>query len=310
MEEKTIYKSKEGKRILSQKYEAYLETLPFDVERKYVDTSYGKTHVLVAGPPQGKPIFIFQGGNCINPMTLTWFTPLAKHYRIYAPDTIGHPGFSAENRISAKNHSFAQWIEELMNFFQIERCAFIGPSYGGGIILRLATFLPEKIDCAVLVSPAGIKLGSKLKMIKDILRPLALYNITSSEKHLQAIADKMSANSMKDIDKQIIGDVFQHVKLEQDMPKLTDKKELENFKAPTLVIAGLKDVFFPENKLRSRTQEIIPNLTAFKSYDMGHFPSEAYLEKMNVEIKQFLSNNYEMIDSQLGASFEYEASKW
>ena len=288
----TIYKSEVAKGIITQHYENYIKTFNFDVERKYVDTRFGKTHILVAGPVEGKPIFIFQGGNCINPMTLSWFSSLVDHYRIYAPDTIGHPGYSDEARISAKDHSFPQWIEELMNHFDIERCAFIGPSYGAGIILRLATFMPNKIDCSILVSPAGIRLGSKMKMIKDILLPLMLFHTTSSDKYLNRIANIMSDNSMKDIDKTIIGDVFTYTKLEQDMPKLTTRNELQNYNAPTLIIAGTKDIFFPESKLSKVAKGIISNLTELKAYDMGHFPSEAHIVNMNKEIIEFLSKYY------------------
>ncbi|WP_164669360.1 alpha/beta fold hydrolase [Virgibacillus doumboii] len=292
MEKGSIYKSEAGKKTISQQYESYVNSLPFKVERVFVDTKFGKTHVLTAGPPEGKPIFIFQGGNCINPMTLSWFRALASKYRIYAPDTIGHPGYSDETRISAKDDSFAQWTEELMNYFGINHCAFIGPSYGAGIILRIATYMPDKIDCAVLVSPAGIKMGSKLKMIKDILIPMVLFNLTSSKKHLDKIGGNMSDNSMKEMDQAIIGDVFKHVKLEQDMPKLTSKDELRNYDAPTLVIAGKKDVFFTENRIHKAAYQIIPNLIDFQSYDMGHFPSENHLIKINEEIGEFLRERY------------------
>ncbi len=292
MRVKTIYRGEEGKKRITSHYERYLDTLPFLVERDYVNTSFGKTHMLKAGPADGKPLFIFQGGNCINPMTLSWFSPLAETYRIYAPDKIGHPGFSDETRISASDESFAKWIEELMNHYSIKSCGFIGPSYGAGIILRLATFKPERIDCAVLVSPAGIKLGSKMSMIKEILLPLLLFNATSGAKHLTNIADRMSDYSMKDLDKQIIGDVFKYVKLEQEMPKLTEKRELVNYQAPTLVIASKKDVFFPEPKIKEVTKEIIPNLVDFKSYDMGHFPSDDFLQKINEDIYGFLKEYY------------------
>ncbi|WP_332697856.1 alpha/beta fold hydrolase [Halalkalibacter lacteus] len=288
----TIYKSEEGKRFITEQYERYIKSLKFDFDRIYVDTSYGKTHVLVAGPPEGKPVFIFQGGNCINPMTLSWFSPLIDKYRVYAPDTVGHPGYSDESRISAKDNSFAQWIVELMNYFDIDSSAFIGPSYGAGIILRLATFMPDKIDCSILVSPAGIRLGSKMRMIKDILLPLVLFNVTSSEKHLNKITGIMSDYSMKEIDKNIIGDVFKYVRLEQEMPKLTEKKELRNYNAPTLIIAGKKDIFFPESRLNKVAKEIIPNLTAFKAYDIGHFPSGEHLIKINKEIIEFLKAYY------------------
>ncbi|OIK12996.1 alpha/beta hydrolase [Bacillus sp. MUM 116] len=288
----TIYKSAEGKRRIFQHYENYLQSLKFEVERIYINTSFGKTHMLVAGPAEGKPLFLFQGGNCINPMTLSWFSPLTDQYRIYAPDTIGHPGYSDETRISAKDESFSIWVEELMDYLGIKSCGFIGASYGAGIVLRLASFKPEKIDCSVLVSPAGIQLGSKMNMIKNILLPLILFKATSFEQFLIQITGAMSNKSMKKIDKQIIADIFQYIKLEQDMPKLTEKEELRNYHSPTLVIAGKKDIFFPESSVGKAAKEIIPKLIECKSFDMGHFPSEEHLLKINNEIFAFLSSHY------------------
>lgn len=291
MQHDTIYK-KDGKAIIANHYDSYLSNFEYNIEQTTVKTNFGDTHVLVAGPPEGKPVIIFQGGNCINPMTLSWFLPLIKTYRIYAPDTIGHPGYSAQRRISAKDDSFAKWSTELMDHFSIERAAVVGPSYGAGIILRLATFSPERIACSVLVSPAGLRLGSKLKMVKDILFPLGMYQFTKSEKHLITLTDRMSDGLMKDQDRRIIGDVFNYVRLEQDMPKLTTKKELSNYHSPTLVIAGTKDVFFPESKVKKAAEEAIPNLTAFKTYEMGHFPSTDHLAEINEDILLFLKNHY------------------
>ncbi|WLR49837.1 alpha/beta hydrolase [Bacillus tianshenii] len=289
---KSIYRSEKGKETIHAHYRTYLDSFPFEVERIYVETSFGKTHMLVTGPQNGKPLFILQGGNCINPMTLSWFLPLIEQYRIYAPDTIGHPGFSAEARISAKDNSFAQWLIEMMDYLNIESSAFIGPSYGGGIIFRLAAYMPNKIDCAVLVSPAGIQLGSKREMIKKILIPLLLFKATSSENYLTTITNIMSANSMQDIDKQIIGEIFQTLKLEQEMPKLTEKKELIHYNAPTLIIAGEDDIFFPQERLYKKAKDIIPNLTAFKTLKMGHFPSQEHTLCINNEIRPFLNNYY------------------
>ncbi|KOS64377.1 alpha/beta hydrolase [Lysinibacillus agricola] len=288
----TIYNSDNGRLKILTHYEQYLNSFDFEVERAFVDTSFGKTHVLMAGPKEGKPLFIFQGGNCVNPMTLSWLKPLIQKYRIYAPDTIGHPGYSEQKRISAKDDSFAQWIAELMDYFNIKKCAFLGPSYGAGIVLRLATYMPDRIDCAVLVSPAGLKLGSKMEMIQHILIPLLLFKNTSSAKYLEKITDRMSADCMKEMDRQIIGDIFRYVKLEQEMPKLTVRKELENYFSPTLIIAGEKDIFFPKKKIKRRAEQVIPNLTIFQSFNMGHFPSDDYLEKINNVIINFLNNYY------------------
>lgn len=289
---KTIYKSSAGKKEILDQYEHYLTLFGLPIDREYVQTRYGNTHVLKMGKPDGRPVFIFQGGNCINPVTLSWFKGLLKDYKVYAPDTIGHPGYSDETRISASDHSFAEWIEDMMAHYGIEKCAFIGPSYGAGIFLRLAAYQPGKIECAVLVAPAGISLGSKLKMIKQILRPLLFYKMTGSSRSLRQIANVMSKNSMSPIDETIIGSVFRHTVLEQDMPKLTTATELAGYKAPTLIISGTDDVFFPEKNISQKAAGLFGEQLELKSYQMGHFPSDEYVKKIEVDIKAFLAKNY------------------
>ncbi|RSD27248.1 alpha/beta fold hydrolase [Mesobacillus subterraneus] len=289
---KTIYRSLDGKDKILCQYEEYLTLFETPIEREYVETRFGRTHVLKMGKEDGKPLFIFQGGNCINPVTLSWFKGLVKEYKVYAPDTIGHPGYSDETRISASDESFALWIQDLLDFYGIESCAFIGPSYGGGIILRLAAFQPERIHCAVLVAPAGIILGSKLKMIKDILIPMLLYKMNGSAKSMRQIADVMSAKTMGSLDESIIGNIFKHTLLEQEMPKITTMEELENYRAPTLLITGTNDIFFPGDKISQKSAGLFGDNLELKEYDMGHFPSGAFLEKIDADIKAFLKKYY------------------
>lgn len=292
MSNRSIYKSEHRKQLILQRYNDYLQTFNCKVKREYVPTRFGRTHVLTMGKENGKPLFIFQGGNCINPMTLSWLKGLLNEYKIYAPDTIGHPGYSDETRISAKDESFALWTTDLLDHYRIDQCAFAGPSYGGGIILRLAAFFPERISCAVLAAPAGISLGSKAKMIREILLPLLLYRLTGSERQLQTIAGAMSHGSMKTVDKEIIGMIFNYVSLEQDMPKLTTKKELEHYRSPTLVIAGHYDIFFPADALFKKAAAIFGGLLEWRAYEMGHFPSHAHIEMFNTDIKNFLLKHY------------------
>lgn len=293
MVNKTIYGCEDGKKRLADYYETYLGSLNIEFEREFVETRFGKTHVLVAGPKDGKPLFIFQGGNCINPMTLAWFAPLLTQYRVFAPDTIGHPGFSAETRLSGKDNSYALWILDLMDHLKVKKAAFAGSSFGGGIILRLATFHPEKIACAILFSPAGLIVGSKIKLIREILIPMLLFKRNGSKKHMNSIAHTMSDGKMKKIDSEIIGEIFRSVKLEQDMPKLTTKKELQNFSSPTMIIGGTKDIFFPVELLIEKAKKVIPNLTKHHIYEMGHFPAKENLKQINKEMSNFLKQHHQ-----------------
>lgn len=291
-----IYEHSHIKHRVWHQYEDYLRLFKDQVEREYVQTRFGQTHVLKLGKKDGKPLFVFHGANCLNPMTLSWFEGLFADYKIYAPDTVGHPGFSDERRINPEDDSFALWTKDLLDYYRIDSCAFAGVSYGGGIVLRLAAFYPEKISCAILVVPAGISPFSKWWTIKKMLLPYTLYQLNDSTKQIEAVADAMSAGEMKTRDREIIATIFQHVKLEHDLPKLTTKRELQHYRSPTMVIAGMQDVFFPEDKLFQRAAPLFGDLLEWRAYNMGHFPSRKYIEKMNEDMSAFLVRHYHLID--------------
>ncbi len=106
MASKTIYKTAAGQAEMMEIYDRQVARLGLPVEDRTVSTRFGDTHLLVCGPKDGRPLVSFHGGNTTNPATLSWFTPLAQKYRIYAPDTMGHPGKSAAVRLSPKTDDY------------------------------------------------------------------------------------------------------------------------------------------------------------------------------------------------------------
>src|SRR4030042_3879758 len=96
---KSIYRSPESQAAIEAMYDRQAAKLPFPVEDCYVETRFGRTHLLLTGPQDAQPLVVFHGGNDTNPSTLGWIAPLAREFRIIAPDTIGHPGTSAPVRL-------------------------------------------------------------------------------------------------------------------------------------------------------------------------------------------------------------------
>lgn len=80
-----------------------------------VETRFGSTHILTAGPASGRPIVALQGGNVVNPLTLAWLGRLVGEFRIYAPDTIGQPGKSSGRRVSANDASLGEWAVDVLD---------------------------------------------------------------------------------------------------------------------------------------------------------------------------------------------------
>lgn len=106
----TIYKSSEGETRILELYNSFQNGLRVDFDDYMVNTHFGPTHVLVTGPKQGLLVVITHGGNSVNPQGLQGLIPLLnqRRYRIYAPDTIGHPGKSAQVRISTRDQSYGK----------------------------------------------------------------------------------------------------------------------------------------------------------------------------------------------------------
>lgn len=149
---------------------------------KTVNTRFGKTHVVIYGNPDGKPVPGFHGGNATNPYSLR---PFVKHVdmtriKFIVPDTIGNIGFSTGKRLSSSSTDYGKWACDILDAFQLKFVAVFGGSYGGEIALRLATFAPERIERLMLVIPSGIANANMYKMaeiampaIGYMLRPIS-----------------------------------------------------------------------------------------------------------------------------------------
>ena len=150
MPTKSIYRTPQGEAEIHAIYDRQLARLNLPYESRMVNTCYGDTHVLALGPQSAQPVVMLQGGNTTSPLTLGWIRPLIEKYRVYAPDTIGHPGKSAPVRLSPRDDSYGQWLVEVLDALGLHQPPILGGSYGAGILLRAAVFAPERIGKAVL----------------------------------------------------------------------------------------------------------------------------------------------------------------
>lgn len=285
----SIYRTAAGEAAIKARYEHDLAQLAFPVRRTVLPTRYGETHLLSAGPEGAQPILLFHGGNATNPLTLAWFRPLTERFRIYAPDTIGHPGLSAQTRLSPRDDSYGRWAVDLLDALDLERAALVGPSYGAGIILRAAALAPERISHAALIVPSGIALGPLAPMLRRIILPLLAYRLRPSRKALRRAVQPMFTEAVAEPALDTLEAVYRHVRLERELPRLATADELARFSAPTLLLAAERDIFFPAASVLPRARAIIPNLVAAETLPgSGHFPSREGIAQINRDIMRLL----------------------
>jgi pimeloyl-ACP methyl ester carboxylesterase len=292
MSETTIYKSTEGEAELLALYDSVLNSLGIEYEERMLETRFGSTHILVSGPKNAPPVVLLHGGNSFAPMTLAWFVPLTKDYRVYVPDVIGHPGKSAQTRVSSRDESYGQWIVDVLDGLEFKQADFIASSFGAGILLRAAAHAPERISKTVLHVPSGVINVPLLSMVFKIGLPFFLYKWFPNPKRLLKAVAWMSSEELEEETLKVLSATFLHVKVEMEMPRPATKEELERFNAPTLVIAGENDVMFPGQKVIARARDIFPNLVAAECLSGScHFPSKKDIEFINQRIHRFLKRS-------------------
>ena len=278
--QKSIYKTPQGKANVWALYDEQLKRIDAAYVDKYVSTSFGKTHITETGNMRGVPLLVFHGGNATSAYNLLACGFLFALFHIYAVDTIGHPGKSAETVLSAKNYDYGKWASEVISAIGYDSIRCFGGSYGAGIIAKTMCVAPDKIEKAVLYVPAGIKNAPAINSISMMI-PMLLYWLTHKESWLKKCLLPMAI-----AEGNITEDLYRTAKCSIDscrikagMPSNVPQRYIEQCKAPTLVMAAEKDCLFPAKQVIPRAQNVITNCTAYLLSGRGHMNTLSEKEK-------------------------------
>lgn len=279
----TIYKSEKGKKEILALYDKQLKRLPVPYSDKWVSTSFGKTHLIETGNLSGIPLLVFHGGNATTAYNLLACDFLMEEFHIYAVDTIGHPGKSAEVSLSARNYDYGKWAGEVIDAIGQQNICCFGGSFGAGIICKAMCVVPKKVKRAVLYVPSGIKNAPAIHSISMIL-PMIMYWITQKDKWLRkcmlpmAIAEENITSDIYETAKLSI----RYTKVKAGMPSDAAESLMKQCKAPTLVMAAEKDCLFPAKGVLTRSKKIMENVTVYLLKDRGHMNSLTEREKQMI----------------------------
>ena len=268
---RTIYKSEKGKEEILRLYDSQLSRLTTPWKDVYVDTFFGKTHIIETGNVQGEPLLFFHGGNSTSAYTLLTLDFIMEDFHIYAVDTIGHPGKSAETSLSPKNYDYGKWVGELIDKLGYESMCLFGGSFGAGIIAKTMCIVPDKIKRVVIYVPSGIKNAPAANNSKMMIS-MIMYWITGKDKWLKKVFLPLAIT-----EENITDDIFEtarlsvlHSKVKTGMPSNVDEQLMKKCNAQTLVMAAEKDCLFPGKGVIERARKIIPNCETYLLKGRGH----------------------------------------
>ena len=267
----SIYKSQKGREKSLALYDRQLSKSGKSFLDIYVETSFGKTHIVETGNRNGSPLLVFHGGNSTSAYNLLMCRFLLEDFHIYAVDIIGHPGKSDEVCLSHRGYDYGKWASEVIDKLGYEKIACFGVSFGGGVLAKLLCVAPEKIKKAVLIVPAGINNALPISSIKMMI-PLLQYRMTKNRKYLIKTALYMALHEdvLDEDTLDIVKDSFDNVKTKVGMPTNIEEQKLSGYNSPTLVIASEKDCLFPAAKVLARAKRIFADCRTYELKESGH----------------------------------------
>lgn len=252
-----LYKTPEGYQKVMAHYDATLQGVTIPFETRFVETSYGPTHLLISGKENGKPLVLWHGQNANLLSWLHWLPALTPYYRIYVIDMIGGMGKSAPGRPSKKGLDYGIWAAEVLESLGLSRVNLIGISQGTWLINKLAMVAPETINSAILMSAAGI-LPLDMAMVFRML-PKVLFK--PPEQASKVMVDIISPPGVP-LDPfflELLELTMRYFRSEPAAPVLSDE-EIKTLTAPTYLLMGQYEVAVKPYKVLQRAVELVPNL--------------------------------------------------
>ena len=228
---------------------------------------------------EGKPVLILHGwGTSIEAMTSIWAF-LKNKYKVYVLD---FPGESNKSSVPPEPWGVPEYGEMVKKFIEelkIEKPSVIGHSFGGRVIIYLASKYQDLFNKIVLTDAAGVK--PKMTFHKFTRRmafkfgKMALKIFTPKKKFeekMQAFRDKYSSPDYKALKSDVMRETFKKVISLDLTPNLKD------IVRPTLLVWGEDDIDTPlymaktmEKKIKDAGLVVLKNAKHFsyveKSYE-------------------------------------------
>jgi pimeloyl-ACP methyl ester carboxylesterase len=155
-----FYMSSVGYQAIMSWYDEVLATIDTPVESVYVDTRFGRTHMLAAGRPDAEPLFLIPGVAGCAPLWRRQFRMLAEHFRVYGLDIPGQPGRSDPNPPSFLNDDYVHWLVDVLDGLNLQRASFAGVSVGAWVAMRMGVTAPERVNKVIMMGPTGLSHAS------------------------------------------------------------------------------------------------------------------------------------------------------
>lgn len=276
-----------------QSYEKSLKLWPTSFLSYFVETSQGKTHIIESGNKLAQPLVLLHGAKMSSTMWYPNILHWSNHFRIICIDILGDKNKSVLKKGFTDRLSYALWLKEVLHTLEINNINIVGLSYGALHTVNFLTFFPDKVNKAVIMSPAATYIP---------FHPLFFSyasGMVSSREGVVEFLDWIFDNRYTIhpfIQEQLIAgmmwnnSVKSETQIEQGFPYIFTNQELSEIKTPMLLMLGEDEVMYNPLEAFKYAEDSSPNLTVELVRGVGHLMSMENPQYINNQIFNFFNN--------------------
>ena len=154
----SIYRDAETKGRFETMYYEKMKDWPIPYEHLFLDTEYGKVHVIKSGSDDKPPMVLLHASGIGGWSWKHNAEALSACYQLFAVDTIGDAGLSEYSDFShlmQTGKDQAELYSEIFRQLGIKKAVITGASEGGFIASNIALYKPETVEQLILAGPMG-----------------------------------------------------------------------------------------------------------------------------------------------------------
>jgi pimeloyl-ACP methyl ester carboxylesterase len=222
-------------------YDKHMEEWPVPYETMYVETRYGRMHVIASGADDAPPVLLCHAGALPSWSWKYNIEELSAHFRTYAVDAMGEVGRTIlfdVNEHTKDGCDTAELYCEILDTLGVEEACVVGASYGGFIGANIAIYHPERVRRLVLIGPMGVTPATASTLLR-----ITLLTLFPAKPVQDSFVDWMIAGS-EDTTEDIVAWmrlVFSGARAKEAPPMTFAQDELARIQAPVLLILGKRD---------------------------------------------------------------------
>jgi len=286
---KSIYKSDSYKEKLIEIYDSKLAAWPVPYESIYVNTQYGKIHVIVSGQENAPPVLLINASALSGWSWIHNVKELNKQFRTYAIDNIGEGGKNellAPGNIPKTGKEIAEFYSEICDSLGIEKAHVIGASVGGFISTNIALHAPDRVEKLVLLGSMGYGSTNKTIVAMTIAQGFPIKPIQDATFKWAFGNDEVVNSSFGEWFRIYMkGLVPTPIK-----PTTFKPSELKQLHVPTLAYFGTNDGVIGNADAAAELAQNIPDIE-IRIVESGHVIGVELSEMVNKEISAFLGDD-------------------